>query len=105
MDIRQIQQPVKQFIRNIPPSIKVDRVLIFGSYLEGTATEESDIDVMVISDDFKTLDEEQRLDILYDVAENIEPVIHPWGFSTEELENASELTTLWYVRTSGIRFS
>jgi predicted nucleotidyltransferase len=104
MDIRPIKKPLTQFLQNVTQTIKVEQLIIFGSYLEGTAKPESDIDVLVISDNFKPLDEEQRLDILYDAAENIEPVIHPWGFSNEELEKASELTTLWYVRTAGIRF-
>jgi hypothetical protein len=82
----------------------VDQVIVFGSYLEGNATEDSDIDVLVISDDFKSLDEDQRLDLLYEAKGFIEPPIHPWGFTPEELEKASELTTLGYARTAGIRF-
>ena len=77
---------------------------IFGSYLEGNPTTDSDIDVIVVSDDFQTMDEDKRLDILEEAASDIEPDIEAWGFTNRELENADELSTLWYARTSGIPF-
>lgn len=104
MDTKKIKLPLTQFLNAIPESIKVDEAIVFGSYLEGTATEDSDIDVLIISDSFKHLEEDQRLDILYDASNNIEPEIHPWGFTKQELEKASRLTTLGYVRNSGYRF-
>jgi hypothetical protein len=104
MDINQINHPLSQFVEKLPKSIKVDQVIIFGSHLEGKATEESDIDVLVISNDFQRMDEDTRLDILYDAAKEIEPEIHPWGFTAQELKKASRLTPLGYVRDAGIRF-
>src|SRR4030067_1125623 len=47
------QKTLIQFVKNIPASIKVDQVIVFGSYLEGTARPDSDIDVIVVSDDFR----------------------------------------------------
>jgi predicted nucleotidyltransferase len=79
-------------------------VIIFGSYLEGLATEESDIDVLVISDEFAGLNEDNRLDILDAAAEGIVPEIHPWGFTSDELKKAHRLTTLGYAREKGVRF-
>lgn len=104
MDIKQVQKPLTQFVKNIPASIKVDQVIVFGSYLEGTARSDSDIDVIVVSDDFRGMDEDQRLKLLYQSRRFIEPEVHRWGFTSEELNQASELTTLGYARTSGIRF-
>jgi uncharacterized protein len=107
MDSDRIKQPLNQFVKKISNSVKVERVIVFGSYLEGNATKDSDIDVFIISDDFKTLDEDQRLDILYDATDNIdntEPDIHPWGYTQEELERASRLTLMGYVRDNGIHY-
>jgi hypothetical protein len=104
MDIDQIKAPLNQFVKKVPKSIKVDQVIIFGSYLEGNVSQDSDIDVLVISDDFKKMNADQRLEVLYDAAEDIEPEIDAWGFTQEELKRAGELTTLGYARTSGIRF-
>jgi uncharacterized protein len=59
-------------------NIKVDKLILFGSYAHGTFKEESDIDILVISDDFADKDFWQRIDILsdaiYEVFEPIEAV-------------------------------
>ena len=104
MDIKRIQSPLKQFIRNLPRSINVDRVIVFGSYLEGTAEPDSDIDVIVVSENFKQMDEDQRLDLLYFAKRYVDPEIHPWGFTNDELQAASPLTTLGHARDHGWRF-
>jgi hypothetical protein len=104
MDLSQVKKPLNQFLQNLQPTIQVDKVIIYGSYLEGNATEDSDIDVYVISDDFKGLDEDQRLDILYAARRSIEPDVHPWGVTKEEFNKASRLTTLGYAHEAGIRF-
>ena len=65
MDIRRIRKPINMFLRAIPKDIQVDEVIIFGSYLHGEATKDSDIDVIVVSDSFQKWDEDKRLDVLY----------------------------------------
>jgi predicted nucleotidyltransferase len=104
MDLSQAEKSLDQFLHNLPKSIRVEEVIIFGSYLEGNATEDSDIDVYVVSEDFENQDEDQRLRTLYKAARFIEPEVHPWGVTNEELKKASRLTTLGYACESGIRF-
>lgn len=104
MDLSQVEKPLDQFLHNLTKSIRVEEVIIFGSYLEGNTTEDSDIDVYVVSEDFENQNEDQRLRALYKAARFIEPEVHPWGVTKEELQNASRLTTLGYARESGIRF-
>lgn len=54
----------------------ISQMILFGSYANGTQHEDSDIDVVVISDGFKNLDYWQRIDVLskaiYEVFEPIE---------------------------------
>ena len=104
MDIRAIQKSLTQFRNAITEDIHVDELIIFGSYLEGTATDQSDVDVIVVSRDFQKMDSDQRLDLLYHRSIHIRPEIHPWGFTPEEIQAASELTTWGYARKAGIRF-
>jgi predicted nucleotidyltransferase len=58
--------------------VKVDKLILYGSYATGANREESDIDVVVISKDFGGKDYWQRTDILsqaiYEVFEPIEAV-------------------------------
>jgi predicted nucleotidyltransferase len=105
MDINRIKQPLNRFIQKASQSIQVEEVIIFGSYLEGNATKDSDLDLLVISEDFKTLDEDKRSEILYAASSQIEPDIHPWGLTREELQKASKLTLMGYARDNGIHFN
>ena len=92
-----------QYQRALARKITIEQMIVFGSHLEGKARADSDIDVFVISEDFKTLDFDQRWDILYDAAEAIEPEIDAWGFTPNELEQASRLTTLGHAREKGLK--
>jgi uncharacterized protein len=105
MDTRAVEQVIAQYRSALAPTIRVKEIILFGSHLEGTATEDSDVDVIVISEDFATLTEDERLDILEDVAEVVAPLIHPWGFTPKEINQASKLTTLGYAREAGARFT
>ena len=105
MGIKQIRKPLNQFLEEVSKAVKVDQMIVFGSYAEGTATQESDIDVLVVSDDFKNIRSDIRLQSLDEAADRIKPDIIAAGFTKEELERAGKLTILGQVWTSGIRFA
>lgn len=102
MDTKAIKKPINQFLRRIPKEIHVENVVVFGSRNTNTAAPDSDIDVIVVSNDFAAWDEEKRLDVLYKASRFIMPEIHPWAVTPKELKQASELTTIGYARTSGM---
>jgi predicted nucleotidyltransferase len=104
MDTTIITQPLTALYDALSKTVNVSEMIVFGSHLEGTATDESDIDVLVISEDFKHMDQFDRLDILYALTRDSAVEIHPWGFTQEELNTASPLTTVGYARDSGFRF-
>jgi len=58
--------------------IKIERLILYGSYAAGTQREGSDIDLVVISNDFSGLGYWQRIDLLsdaiYEVFKPIEAV-------------------------------
>lgn len=104
MDISGIKQPLARFNDALSKHITVDELIVFGSYLHGNATDESDIDVFVVSENFNGMSEDDRMKMLDEVAEGIEPTIEAWGLTSSELAKASKLTTTGQARDKGIKF-
>lgn len=105
MDINQVREPLTDFCQKISRKIRVDQVIVFGSYSTETATEDSDIDVVVVSDDFKKLRSDKRLKILDEAASFIRPEIVAAGFTRKELERARKFSIVGQARDRGIKFS
>ena len=55
---------VKEYLKCFSSNIKVDGVFLFGSYATGKARGDSDIDIVVISPDFKEIDFIKRMEML-----------------------------------------
>lgn len=68
--------------------VRASRIVLFGSYARETAREGSDIDIAVISEDFKGMDYWKRIDVMskaiYEVFEPIEAI----AFTPEEWKNS-----------------
>ena len=67
--------------------IRVERVILYGSYAQGKAGEESDIDLIVISPDFEGKDVRQRLEIMGVASARIMEPVQALGVTTAEIES------------------
>ena len=66
--------------------IRPDKVIVYGSHSAGSAKEYSDIDVVVVSDDFAAMSLYDRLSVLgHAVADIFEP-IEPLPYTVAEFE-------------------
>lgn len=79
MDKSAVLEIIVNFKRAIESKgIRVNKLILFGSYVKGGYRESSDIDVVVISEDFNGKDYWERIDILsnaiYEVFAPIEAV-------------------------------
>lgn len=70
------------FVKKLEGSIHVSDAFLFGSYAKGTATPESDIDVLVLSPDFSG-DRFEDLLLLMKVRQNIDLRIEPHPFRAD----------------------
>jgi predicted nucleotidyltransferase len=62
---KKIPKTLKEFRSALEAAgIKVDRIILFGSYATGNAKKESDIDVAVISEDFKGMNVLKRFETI-----------------------------------------
>ncbi len=61
---------VADYIRELSRHVQLDRVLLFGSYARGQAGPDSDVDLLVVSDDFAHQD---YLEALISVRRDLPP--------------------------------
>jgi predicted nucleotidyltransferase len=74
--------------------IQVEKVLLFGSQARRTAHEDSDIDLIVISPDWKPYSTRQRLEILGVASARILEPVQATGFTPEEI-SSQKLMPFW----------
>jgi predicted nucleotidyltransferase len=90
---------LKQIIKNyraqlMRQGIRVERVLLYGSRAAGTAHEGSDIDLIVISPDWKKFSQRQRLELLGIAAARILEPVQAQGFTPTEIKS-KKVTSFW----------
>ncbi len=76
---------VIKYIKTVSKVYNVKAVYLFGSFAKGTNHEDSDIDIAIISDDFK--DKIDDMSNLFMLTRNIDLRIEPHPFSTEDFED------------------
>lgn len=74
---KEIMNSINKFIEEIKKQYDIKEIILFGSYAKGTETEDSDIDIAIISDDFKDIYEAMAIlmGLTWDIDARIEP--HP----------------------------
>jgi len=74
--------------------IRPTRILLYGSQAAGTAREGSDVDLIVISFDWKKYNHRQRLEMLGIVAARILEPVQAQGFTPEEIKG-NDVMPFW----------
>ncbi len=95
MGKKQAEKYIKEYIARLKPNLNSYKIILYGSFTKGTYKHgESDIDLLVISNDFKKMDENERLDFLYKNTVGLPLDWHIYGFTPEEVKKISPLNTL-----------
>lgn len=101
------RRKVKEIIRKYKKillflGIRVERVILYGSYNKGNQREDSDIDLAVISDDFRGMNLRERLEILGRAAARIMEPVEARGYTPRELKLTPPGSFLGEILTTGI---
>ncbi|HLA04865.1 MAG TPA: nucleotidyltransferase domain-containing protein [Syntrophales bacterium] len=92
---REIKDIISRFQKEIEKlGVKPQKIILFGSYAGGAPREDSDIDLIVISDDFRRMNLRERLELLGIAAGRILEPIEALGYTQEELESREKETFL-----------
>jgi hypothetical protein len=101
MDKKQVNKSIKIFVERAKKTFNPQKIILFGSFAKGKTSEYSDIDLVLLSDKFKNIPKEKRLDYLYDLIKDLYPDFHIFGFTSSEFKNASRLTTVEEIKKYG----
>jgi predicted nucleotidyltransferase len=92
---REIQEIITKYQQEIEKlGIRPQKIILFGSYAGGIPREDSDIDVIVIADDFKNMNLRERLELLGIAAGRVYEPIEALGYTQEELNSRMKETFL-----------
>jgi uncharacterized protein len=74
MDKKESLSIIKKFVEELRGDFSIHNVVFFGSRVEGRARKDSDIDLIIVSDDFEGMSFFRRVAKMYDYWETSKPV-------------------------------
>lgn len=83
--------------------VKAEAVMLYGSFARGNTREDSDIDLIIISKDFRKLNLRRRSEILGIAAARIMRPIEAKGYTPEEIDRSEPASFLEEVLATGIK--
>jgi len=87
---------VKIFVEELKKrGIRPEEIFLYGSYARGTADDNSDIDVVVISTDFSKIPPVNRMSILSHAAWPTGATIEALGYTPQEIAQNGKDSILW----------
>ena len=100
------QSQVKNIIRNVitglkRKGIKVNKLILYGSYANGKPRSDSDIDIAIISSTFNNKNLLKRQELLGEAIFGLGEPIEAIGYSYKEFANRSRLSFLFDIVSNG----
>jgi hypothetical protein len=83
--------------------IRVERTILFGSHARGEAKDDSDIDVLIVSSDFQTLNTRERMERLGVAAARLWRPIEAIACTPDELAHVEPATLLEEIVQTGVQ--
>ena len=96
-----VEHIVKETAEYLRRHIKIDKMILFGSYNNGNPREDSDFDIAVISKDFEKMSLLKKMELLAMVAVAVDSRVELLGFSTKEYSNPGKSSFIEKVKQEG----
>lgn len=100
VSLKEIGKEIEEYLSRY---IVVNMIIVYGSYAYGTPREDSDIDIAVISVNFRNMSIMERIELLAGVSVAIDSRIEVKGFTPEEYENAMPGSLIEVIKFKGKR--
>lgn len=82
---------IQKFKQALEANIRVEQLILFGSYADGTARDDSDIDLVVISPSFSGKTYWERIEILSEAIYKVFAPIEASAFTPDEWKSEKSL--------------
>jgi predicted nucleotidyltransferase len=94
-DASAVRHIIRKYVHALTEiGVRVQQVFLYGSHAKNTAHEDSDIDVIIVSEDFAGKNLLERLQILAKANHHILEPVEAYGFTPEEIQNR-DLAAFW----------
>ena len=100
LKIKKIIDDYKLILKKL--GITVERTILFGSFAKGNPRKDSDIDLIIVSEDFKKMNLRQRLEVLGIAAARIMQPIEAKGYTLKEIASHSKPKFLSHILKIGM---
>jgi predicted nucleotidyltransferase len=88
---QEVEGIIKAYLSTLSElGVRAERALLYGSYARGLAREESDIDLIVVSEDFEGMNIRERLEVLGMSAARIMQPVQARGYTPQEIESGDK---------------
>lgn len=98
----QIRAVVREFVQALKSAIKVERVILYGSYAAGVARDESDIDIAVLSADFARMSKLAAIQLLAHRRIHCDSMLMPIGYTPAEFDDPNNAFAREIARTGKV---
>ena len=90
-----VRTVIEFFVQRLLENVNVSKIILFGSHAAGTAGEDSDIDVVIVSDDFRRKNIFKRIELIKNAEiQTIKKFLVPLDvvvMTPEEYENGTSI--------------
>lgn len=101
MDKKQLLKIIDGYRLELEKKIKIDKIILYGSYAYGNPHAGSDIDLIIISENFAKIKPLERLEFLSLATRKNKAPIEAIGYTPEEFSKAEEYIFLDYIVRNG----
>lgn len=97
-----IAKIIRQYVKEVAKHYKVSKVILFGSHARGRAKPHSDIDLVIVSPDFRRKPEMKILEDLSRMAARVSSLLEVLAMTPEDLKSPDPRSFSYEVKKTGI---
>ena len=99
---REAIRKIKKYLKILNEAgIKIEKAFLFGSYANNNMTDESDIDIMIVSQDFD-VNNDVITGKVWNLTRSVDPRIEPYMVGKYKFENDDVSPLLQIVKKEGV---